>query len=172
MKTEMAAGNANIKIEIMTSGPLMHGARLRDISAQLLKNGILGLGRLRNPKQDIRFHDPGEQHWLALGRKEQERREHIPPIMRDAYSLPCDPADLIYPVRRGRTHWVEQIEMKWLHGEPGNLSARNKERYALRELGLCLAEESGKTDTPTEEQKREKRWKERLKKGKDQSKAT
>ena len=55
--------------------------------------------------------------------------------------MPNDPNALIYPGKRGPNQRIEQVAIKWIDGEPASNSALNREKYALRELGLHFEEE-------------------------------
>ena len=55
---------------------------------------------------DIQFHDPDEQHWLALGSKNLEMGR-ILLIKRDAYAVPSGPNVQIYHERRGIAYLVD-----------------------------------------------------------------
>ena len=76
--------------------------------------------------------------------------------MRGGFLRPNEPNTLIYTDQRGRRHRVEQVAINWLGGAPGRNSAVNREKYALRELGLHLEEGIEESDI-IPHKKREKR---------------
>ena len=75
-----------------------------------------------------------ENRWLELeghGRNKCGRRN---PLHRDGYSHPNDPNIQIYPGRRYRTPWIEQIGLNWLDKSPKTTAELNSEKLALGEF--------------------------------------
>ena len=68
----------------------------------------------------------------ARTRKHDHDAEKL--INRDGYSRPNGPNVQIYPERRNREPWTEQIEMAWLDPEPKTKAQKRREQLALREL--------------------------------------
>ena len=82
----------------------------------------------------ITFHDELEQYWEQMATEEHKTHDETRALNREAYAHPNDQNLLIYPERRDREPWTEQIELKWLEQEPQTQAQIRKEQLALREL--------------------------------------
>jgi len=74
-----------------------------------------------------------------MGEMEEEElggREHMIPIKRDPYSHPNGPNIHLYTARGTSGGHVESECIDRLNKEPETQALQNRERYALRELGL------------------------------------
>ena len=83
---------------------------------------------------DLVFFDEHEQRWLDMGQQEKQQREERNPLNRNGYAHHDDPNIQIYPERRDREPWTEQIELNWFDPEPITKAQQKREQLAIREL--------------------------------------
>ena len=87
----------------------------------------------------ITFFDEDEEHWKQVEDTEKAQRGRTRPIGKSTYSHPNDLNLQIYPEPshygppKGET---EQIEMYLIGKEPQTTAEHNREKYAIRELGI------------------------------------
>ena len=65
----------------------------------------------------------------------QTKHEQARTLNPEGYSHPNDQNIQIYPERRDREQWAEQIEMQWFDPAPETKAQKRRKQLALRELG-------------------------------------
>ena len=64
-----------------------------------------------------------------------KKQENTRTLNREAYAHPNDPNLMIYPERRDREPWTEQLIFNWLDPKPQTKAQHRKEQLSLLELG-------------------------------------
>ena len=67
-------------------------------------------------------------------RTRKRKQEETRLLNREAYPHPADMNIQIYPERRDREPWAEQIELNWFDPEPITKAQQRREQLAIQEL--------------------------------------